>query len=104
MGRHAIGFNWCAFGIEIVAKTAEELTVAELASTATLVAWIASRYPSVKYLVGHHEYMKKELPHFSLYRENDASYAPTVKADPGDAFMKKLRQKLADAYGLKLLE
>jgi N-acetyl-anhydromuramyl-L-alanine amidase AmpD len=102
MGRHTIGFNWCAIGIEMTAKNEGELTEAELSSTAGLVAWIASRHPSIKYLIGHHEYMKKELPHFSLYRESDPSYTPTVKIDPGDAFMRNLRAKLAGEFGLNL--
>jgi N-acetylmuramoyl-L-alanine amidase len=104
IARHTIGFNWCALGIELAAKNAAELTDAQLEATANLVAWIASRYPSIKYLIGHYEYMKKDLPHFTLYRELDRSYTPTVKTDPGEAFMVKLRRKLADTYGLELLK
>jgi N-acetyl-anhydromuramyl-L-alanine amidase AmpD len=104
MGRHTIGFNWCAIGIEMVARGEKNLTEAELESTAHLVAWILSRHPSITYVIGHHEYMKKELPHFTLYREADASYKPTVKIDPGDAFMKKLREKLSGKFGLTPLD
>jgi N-acetyl-anhydromuramyl-L-alanine amidase AmpD len=104
IGRHTIGFNWCAIGIEMVAKNEKELTDAELSSCAELCAWIASRHPSIKYLIGHHEYMKKDLPHFALYLEKDLSYKPTDKIDPGDAFMKRLRQTLAARYALSLKE
>jgi N-acetylmuramoyl-L-alanine amidase len=104
MGRHTIGFNWCAIGIEIVARGEKNLTEAELESTTRLVAWILSRHPSITYLIGHHEYMRKSLPHFTLYREADASYKPTVKIDPGDAFMKKLRGNLSSGFGLSPLD
>ncbi len=104
MGRHTIGFNWCAIGIEVVARSARDLTEEELESTARLIAWISARHPSISYLIGHHEYMKKELPHFPLYRESDPSYAPTVKTDPGAAFMGKLRSTLRIRFGLSFMD
>ena len=102
MGRHIIGFNWCSIGIEMVARNAAELTAAQLTSCARLSAWIASRHPSLQYLIGHHEYMRKDLPHFALFREKDPAYTPTVKVDPGDAFMKRLRETLLSRYSLTL--
>ncbi len=104
MARHIIGFNWCSIGIEMVGRNAAELTDAQLASCARLSAWIASRHPTIQYLIGHHEYMKKDLPHFTLFREKDPAYAPTVKVDPGDAFMKRLRDTLLARYSLSLKE
>jgi hypothetical protein len=104
MGRHVIGFNWCAIGIEMVARTEKNLTPAQLASCARLVAWIASRHPTIRYLIGHHEYMKGGLPHSSLFIEKDPSYLPTAKSDPGDTFMRELRGTLANRYALRLLD
>lgn len=104
IGRHTIGFNWCAIGIEMVAKNEQELTAAELSSCAALCAWIASRHASIEYLIGHHEYMRRDLPHFALYIEKDPSYMPTVKDDPGDGFMNKLRQTILTRYSLTFKE
>jgi beta-N-acetylhexosaminidase len=86
----------------MVAKNGKELTDTQFDSCAGLSAWIASRHPSIEYPIGHHEYMRKDLPHFALFREKDPSYAPTVKVDPGDAFMKRLRDLLASRYSLSL--
>jgi N-acetylmuramoyl-L-alanine amidase len=102
VARHTIGFNWCALGIELVAAGEKQLTRAQLDSCARLVAWIVSRYPSVQYLIGHHEYMKKDLPPFVLYNERDPTFKPTVKIDPGAAFMRKLRDALATRYAILL--
>jgi hypothetical protein len=82
IGRHTIGFNWCAIGIEMVARNEKELTDAELLSCATLCAWIASRHPSIEYLIGHHEYVRKDLPHFALYLEKDAFPRPFCSSRP----------------------
>ena len=102
MGRHTIGFNWCALGIEMVAGTERDLSEAQLASCAHLVAWIASRRSSIEFLIGHHEYMDRKLPHASLFLEKDSAYAPTVKTDPGAPFMRSLRALLAQRYKVAL--
>lgn len=100
-GRHAIGLNHVALGIENVAKGPQELTEAQLLANAALVRYLKDRHPSLKYLVGHHEYTLKELPHYRLYKELDPKYRPTIKSDPGAAFMKKLRDLLRKKYRLE---
>ncbi len=102
VARHVIGFNWCALGIELVAADRKQLTRAQLDSCARLVAWIVSRHSSIRYLIGHYEYMKKNLPHFVLYNERDPTFKPTVKIDPGASFMRNLREVLASRYSILL--
>jgi len=95
IGRHAIGFNHAAIGVENVAKDASALTGAQVAADAELVADLVKRFPSIRCLIGHHEYQKRDLPHFKLYKELVRSYRPAFKSDPGPAFMRKLRADLA---------
>lgn len=100
--RHVIGFNHLALGIENVGANEGALTRAQLESNAALVADLVARHPSIRYLLGHHEYQDPALPHFKLRRELDPGYRPTVKIDPGAAFMTRLRAILKDRYRLEL--
>lgn len=100
--RHVIGFNHVALGIENVGDSELALTGAQLESDAALIADLVARHPSIRYLVGHHEYQDPTLPHFELHRELDPSYRPTVKSDPGERFMTRLRELLQDRYQLQL--
>jgi N-acetylmuramoyl-L-alanine amidase len=68
---------------------------------AALVQDLLRRRPTLKYLVGHHEYVDKTRPHYRLYKELDPKYKPTEKSDPGAAFMKDLRAEPA-ARGIRL--
>jgi len=89
MARHVIGLNWCAIGIENVGKAdGSDLTKAQLKADAELVFYLATRYPTIRYLIGHYEYTKFE--NSPLWKEKDPDYR-TQKQDPGEAFMKKLR-------------
>jgi len=100
--RHVIGFNHSAIGIENVAVNADDLTAAQLETNAALISRIIQRQPSIRYLLGHHEYRDRTLPHYQLYREVDAGYRFTDKVDPGPFFMTRLRALLAQRYGLRL--
>lgn len=93
-GRHAIGFNHCSIGIEMVAAAPPSITEPQSRSCAALIEDLAERHPSILYLIGHHEYARQELPHFALFQEKDESYGFTEKWDPGDAFMEQLRLDL----------
>lgn len=93
IGRHAIGFNYTAVGIENVGFT-DKLTPEQIDADAALIADLKKRLPTLKYLIGHYEYIDKNRSHYKLYRELDPKYAPTVKADPGRSFMSALRDKL----------
>jgi len=97
MGRHVIGLNHCAIGIENVGGPANPLTAAQLAANARLVRHLANRFPTITYLIGHHEYRRFER--HPLWIERDPAYR-TVKVDPGAAFMTRLRERVLDITGL----
>lgn len=104
MGRHTIGYNHLSIGIENVAATDVNLTRAQIRSNAKLIAALVKQCPSVKYLIGHHEYMNKLLPHYRFYTQLDPNYEPTIKIDPGFAFMDSLRNILKNEYKVELLD
>lgn len=91
--RHVIGLNHCAIGIENVGGTPElPLTAAQLASNIQLVKFLSKKYP-IEYVIGHHEY-QAFIGH-KLWKETDPNYL-TDKSDPGELFMKQLREGLKD--------
>ncbi|MBW2264375.1 MAG: N-acetylmuramoyl-L-alanine amidase, partial [Deltaproteobacteria bacterium] len=55
MGRHVIGLNHCALGIENVGN--DDLTAEQLESNVKLVEYLAGRHESIEYLIGHYEYL-----------------------------------------------
>ena len=102
MGRHTIGFNHTAIGIENVAASEDDLSKKQLETNAKLIQHLLYRHPSIEYLIGHLEYMNKTLEHFHLYIQEDTDYEPSIKIDPGWNFMKALRQELKSKYKIKL--
>jgi len=100
MARHVIGLNYTSIGIENVGghgDRKDDLTPAQVASNIALVRYLKNKYPSIEYLVGHHEYRAMEKT--PLWLEKDKGYR-TAKNDPGDAFVQKLYSKTKD-MGLK---
>ncbi|MCS5491677.1 N-acetylmuramoyl-L-alanine amidase [Algoriphagus limi] len=91
--RHTIGLNYCAIGIENVGGPDAPLTDEQLIANEQLIRYLSKKYPAIDYVIGHHEYqLFQDTP---LWKEADPDYR-TVKTDPGDAFMNKLRKNLAD--------
>ena len=89
MGRHVIGLNHCAIGVENVGGTKDTpLTKAQLKSNIWLVKYLAKKY-TIDYIIGHHEYTLFE--NHELWLEKDDGYR-TNKTDPGEAFMAKVRK------------
>lgn len=103
MARHVIGLNACAIGIENVGGVGgkEDLTVAQLISNAELVAYLKQKYPSITYLLGHHEYLG--FQGHPLWLERDPKYR-TIKADPGPQFMVGLRALEGSSFKLPPVE
>ncbi|MGM0440268.1 MAG: peptidoglycan recognition protein family protein [Chlamydiota bacterium] len=100
MARHCIGLNNCAIGIENIggANNQENLTALQLKANRELVRYLKNRYPTIKHLIGHYEYLQyKNTP---LWLEKDPSYH-TAKSDPGVKFMTNLRQQVRDLNLLK---
>jgi hypothetical protein len=93
MGRHCIGLNHVAIGIENVGgKKGYPLTPAQEIADARLVRWLAGKYP-ITHLIGHHEYRRMEGHEYFV--ERDPKYR-NEKPDPGDAFMAKVRGAVSD--------
>ncbi len=88
MARHVIGLNYYAIGVENVAKDAKHLTPAQVKANIALIKYLKSKYPTITYLIGHHEYRRMEAT--PLWLEKDKGYR-TVKFDPGKTFMQKVR-------------
>jgi len=89
MARHVIGLNYYAIGVENVAKDAAHLTPAQVKANIALVGYLKRKYPGIAYLIGHHEYRRMEKT--PLWLEKDKGYR-TVKYDPGEMFMRKVRE------------
>ncbi|MGE3536907.1 MAG: N-acetylmuramoyl-L-alanine amidase [Candidatus Tectimicrobiota bacterium] len=98
MARHIIGLNRLALGIENVGGPQAPLTAAQVEANAWLIRHLVTRHPTIKYLIGHHEYGR--LRHTRLWQERDASYF-SGKPDPGEAFMRAVRAAV-HAMGLQL--
>ncbi|MFS4415073.1 peptidoglycan recognition family protein [Maribacter sp. 2307ULW6-5] len=93
MARHVIGLNHTAIGVENVGGGDElPLTKAQLKSNIWLVRHLKKKY-NIEYVIGHHEYTLFE--DHPLWLEVDDGYR-TVKSDPGDEFMAKVRRAVAD--------
>ncbi len=98
MARHVIGLNYSSIGIENIGgegNTKEDLTPEQVKANIALVKYLKTKYPSITYLIGHHEYRKME--NTPLWLEKDEGYR-TKKADPGEKFMNNVRD------GVKELE
>jgi beta-N-acetylhexosaminidase len=100
MARHVIGLNYSSIGIENVGgegNKKDDLTDAQVDANIKLVKYLKEKYPSIEYLIGHHEYQRmKSSP---LWLELNPFYI-TQKADPGDKFMRSVRDEVKD-LGLK---
>jgi CubicO group peptidase (beta-lactamase class C family) len=92
IGRHVIGLNRHAIGIENVGLDENSLTMAQVEANALIVRRLAKKYP-LRYLIGHSEYRRFE--NTPLWEELDPTYR-TEKSDPGEWFMNALRERVAD--------
>jgi len=95
IARHLIGFNHVSLGIENIAADSTGLTSQQIESDAKLIEFLVAKYPTIKYMIGHHEYNDSSLAHYEYFRAVNPKYKPYGKIDPGDAYMTKLRRRLA---------
>ena len=95
LDRHAIGYNWCAIGIENVGGVdrKEDLTPSQLQANVLLIRYLREKYPTVRYVWGH--YQQKSAEKSGLYKESVSGYYH-AKVDPGPKFMKALQKNLKD--------
>ncbi|MDD5405690.1 MAG: peptidoglycan recognition family protein [Sulfurovaceae bacterium] len=98
MARHIIGLNYFSIGIENVGganNTNQDLTPAQVESNIYLVRYLKAKYPDIELLMGHYEYDRMKKTKYWL--EKDDSYF-TQKNDPGDIFMKAVRDRVKDLH------
>jgi len=90
MARHVIGLNYSSIGVENVGGrgSKDDLTPAQRRANIDLIYYLKAKYPSIQYLIGHHEYRQMEST--SLWLEKDKGYR-TKKSDPGKKFMSEMR-------------
>ncbi len=95
MARHCIGLNYESIGVENVGgeEGVDNLTAAQLRANIELVRYLVQKYPTINYLIGHHEH--QEFVGHPLWREKDESYR-TTKSDPGDRFLTAVRTAVSD--------
>ena len=96
MARHVIGLNYSSIGVENVGgkgNKKDDLTAAQRKANIKLIRYLKGKYPSIEYLIGHHEYRQMEKT--SLWLEKDKGYR-TVKSDPGKKFMSDMRKATKD--------
>ena len=93
--RHAIGYNWCAIGIENVGgvNNAEDLTQEQLIANVELIRYLHAKYPGIRYVFGH--YQQVAARESGLYLELVEGYR-SFKSDPGPSFMQGLRSNLSE--------
>ena len=92
MARHVIGLNYSSIGIENIGgkdNKIDDLTPEQRQANIDLVLYLKAKYPTIEYLIGHHEY--KQMEHTPLWLEKDKGYR-TVKSDPGEKFMADIRK------------
>lgn len=99
LARHAIGYNWCAIGIENVGGVGnvQDLTEAQLQANIELIRYLREKYPAIEYVFGH--YQQVAARESGLYIEHVQGYY-SIKPDPGEIFMRNLRDVL-ESDGLK---
>ena len=95
LDRHAIGYNWCAIGIENVGGVdrKEDLTPEQLQANTLLIRYLQEKYPTIRYVWGHYQQITAKAS--GLYKEQVQGYFHG-KVDPGPKFMKALQKNLKD--------
>ena len=96
MARHVIGLNYSSIGVENVGgrgNKKDDLTPQQLESNVKLVRYLKEKYPTITHLIGHHEY--RDMENTELWLELDKGYR-TEKSDPGDRFMRAVRNRVED--------
>ncbi len=95
MARHTIGLNYNSIGIENVGgeSSNDNLTKEQLNANIKLVGYLAKKFKTIEYLIGHYEYRCMEKT--PLWLESDDGYR-TTKDDPSPRFMNELRKNFTN--------
>jgi len=90
-GRHTIGLNHSAIGVENVGTKRSGFTAAQIKSNVLLLQYLAMRYP-LRYLIGHREvYQMARTPY---YLEAVPQYCSNKK-DPTQRALRRIRKHTA---------
>lgn len=94
MARHVIGLNHYAIGIENVGgvNKKDDLTKEQAKANAFLVCYLKKKYPKIKDVIGHNEYLKYK--NTALWLEKDPTYQKD-KTDPGPKFVNQVKKLIA---------
>lgn len=97
MARHVIGINYSSIGVENIGgeKGVDDLTDDQIEANIKLVKYLVKKHPTIEYLIGHMEYT--EFEGHPLWLEKDPDYR-TEKSDPGERFMKAVREGVKDLH------
>lgn len=95
MAKHVIGLSPFAIGIENVggSRGYDDLTKEQVLANSWLVRHLVKKYPSIEYLIGHHQYRTFEGHPLFLERESDYR---NIKIDPGDRFVNEVKKYVRD--------
>ncbi|MEL6345395.1 MAG: peptidoglycan recognition family protein [Myxococcota bacterium] len=92
IGRHVIGLNHVAIGVENVGDGQRyPMTDAQVQANVALVQYLVARYESITHLIGHYEYQQFERSAHPYF--HDIESKRSQKIDPGAEFMRAVRQK-----------
>ena len=91
IARHVIGFNYTAIGIENVGLKKDGFTLEQIEANKSLIKFLKSIYPSIKYIIGHYEYNDETKEHYKTMIKNyDKSHNLPDRFDPGQKIMSKI--------------
>lgn len=101
MVRHVIGYDYTSISIQNVGTDASYLTEEQLEANAELINYLHYKHPSIRYVIGHMEYMNTTYAHYKLHMESDEELRTPVKIDPGWNFLEDVRGLLKKRYSLE---
>ncbi|RAP33148.1 hypothetical protein DID75_02955 [Candidatus Marinamargulisbacteria bacterium SCGC AG-410-N11] len=96
--RSTIGYNHTAISISNEAYENQGLNFKQAKSTVDLINYLKTKHPSIEFVIGHHEYNHKRMPHFKLYHNPNETIKPIIQINPGWSFMKKIRLMMDPNY------
>ena len=93
IARHSIGLDRHAIGITVIGTGTDVLSDKQVVAAAMLARYLKSKYSTLAWLVGDGETAAFES---SLLWEQKLPFVRDPAADPGAAYMTKLRSFVAD--------